>query len=161
MSLDPTNKDYRFETLQLHAGAAPDPATNARATPIYATSSYTFNSAEHGARLFGLQEFGNIYTRIMNPTTDVFEKRIAALEGGVAAVATSSGQAAQCLAIANLAQEGDNIVATSYLYGGTYNQFKVALPRLGISVKFVEGDKPEDFIPLIDEKTKAIYIESV
>ncbi|KAJ3026681.1 UNVERIFIED_CONTAM: Homocysteine synthase, partial [Siphonaria sp. JEL0065] len=160
MSLDPANKEYRFETLQLHTGAAPDAATNARATPIYATSSYTFNSAEHGAKLFGLQEFGNIYTRIMNPTTDVFEKRIAALEGGVAAVATSSGQAAQFLAIANLAQRGDNIIATSYLYGGTYNQFKVALPRFGIKVKFVEGDKPEDFIPLIDENTKAIYIEA-
>ncbi|KAJ3297755.1 Homocysteine synthase [Rhizoclosmatium sp. JEL0117] len=161
MSLDANNKDYRFETLQIHAGAAPDGATNARATPIYATTSFTFNSSEHGAKLFGLQEFGNIYTRIMNPTTDVFEKRIAALEGGVAAVATSSGQAAQFLAIANLAQDGDNIVSTSYLYGGTYNQFKVALPRLGIQVKFVEGDKAEDFIPHIDEKTKAIYIESV
>ncbi|KAJ3068870.1 Homocysteine synthase [Podochytrium sp. JEL0797] len=161
MSLDPTNKEYRFETLQLHAGAAPDTATNSRATPIYATTSYTFNSAEHGAKLFGLEEFGNIYTRIMNPTTDVFEKRIAALEGGIAAVATSSGQAAQFLAIANLAQQGDNIVSTTYLYGGTYNQFKVALPRLGIQVKFVESDKAEDFAPLIDEHTKAIYIESI
>ena len=142
MSLDPKNDSYRFETIQLHAGASPDSATNARATPIYATTSYTFNDADHGARLFALQEFGNIYTRIMNPTTDVFEKRIAALEGGVAAVATSSGQAAQFLAIANLAEAGDNIVATSYLYGGTYNQFKVAFPRLGIDVKFVKGDAP-------------------
>ncbi|KAJ3207533.1 Homocysteine synthase [Entophlyctis luteolus] len=161
MSLNPDNKEYRFETLQLHAGASPDSATNARAVPIYATTSYTFNNADHGAKLFALQEFGNIYTRIMNPTTDVFEKRIAALEGGVAAVATSSGQAAQFLAIANIAESGDNIISTSYLYGGTYNQFKVALPRLGITVKFVDGDKPEDFIPLIDEKTKAIYVESI
>ncbi|KAJ3284512.1 Homocysteine synthase [Rhizoclosmatium sp. JEL0117] len=160
MSLE-AGQDYKFETIQVHGGASPDGATNARATPIYATTSFTFNSSEHGAKLFGLQEFGNIYTRIMNPTTDVFEKRIAALEGGVAAVATSSGQAAQFLAIANLAQRGDNIVSTSYLYGGTYNQFKVALPRFGIQVKFVEGDKAEDFIPHIDEKTKAIYIESV
>ncbi|KAJ3234095.1 Homocysteine synthase, partial [Chytriomyces hyalinus] len=150
-----------FETLQLHAGASPDPATNARATPIYATTSFTFDNSAHGAKLFGLEQFGNIYTRIMNPTTDVFEKRIAALEGGVAAVATASGQAAQFLAIANLASVGDNIVSTSFLYGGTYNQFKVALPRLGIQVKFVDGDKAEDFEPLIDEKTKAIYIESV
>ncbi|KAJ3080959.1 Homocysteine synthase [Quaeritorhiza haematococci] len=161
MSLDPNNKNYRYETLQLHAGAAPDPTTGARATPIYATTSFVFNDAEHGAKLFALQEFGNIYTRIMNPTTDVFEKRIAALEGGVMAVATSSGQAAQFLAITNIAEAGDNIVSTSYLYGGTYNQFKVALPRLGIQVRFVNGDKPEDFVPLIDDKTKAIYIESI
>ncbi|KAJ3104966.1 Homocysteine synthase [Phlyctochytrium planicorne] len=161
MSLDPNNKNYRFETLQIHAAAAPDKSTNARAVPIYATTSYVFNDSDHGARLFGLQEFGNIYTRIMNPTTDVFEKRIAALEGGVAAVATSSGQAAQFLAIANIAEAGDNIVSTSYLYGGTYNQFKVALPRLGITAKFVDGDKPEDFIPLIDDRTKAIYLETI
>ncbi|KAI9209201.1 O-acetylhomoserine/O-acetylserine sulfhydrylase [Polychytrium aggregatum] len=161
MSLDPENKNYRFETLQLHAGASPDPVTGARATPIYATTSYVFKDADHGARLFGLQEFGNIYTRIMNPTTDVFEKRIAALEGGVAAVAVSSGQAAQFLAIATIAEAGDNIVATSFLYGGTYNQFKVALPRLGIQVRFVDGDRPEDFEPLIDDRTKAIYIESI
>lgn len=161
MSLDPANANYRFETLQVHAGTAPDTATNSRAVPIYATSSYTFNDSTHGAKLFALQEFGNIYTRLMNPTTDVFEKRIAALEGGVAAVATSSGQAAQFLAIANIASAGDNIVSTSYLYGGTYNQFKVALPRLGIKVRFVDGDKPEDFIPHLDGKTKAIYIESI
>ncbi|KAJ3412869.1 Homocysteine synthase [Chytridiales sp. JEL 0842] len=161
MSLTDSADKYKFETVQIHGGYAPDSATNSRAVPIYATTSYTFKDSEHGARLFGLQEFGNIYTRIMNPTTDVFEKRIAALEGGVAAVATSSGQAAQFLAIANLAAAGDNIVSTSYLYGGTYNQFKVALPRLGINVKFVEGDKPEDFIPAIDSKTKAIYIESI
>ncbi|MBK8066126.1 MAG: O-acetylhomoserine aminocarboxypropyltransferase/cysteine synthase [Rhodanobacteraceae bacterium] len=152
---------YRFETLQLHAGQTPAPGTNARAVPIYQTTSYTFDSAEHGAKLFALQQFGNIYTRIMNPTTDVFEQRIAALEGGVAAVATASGQAAQFLAISTIAQAGDNIVSTSLLYGGTYNQFKVTLPRLGIGVKFVEGDDPEAFRKLIDDKTKALYVETI
>jgi O-acetylhomoserine (thiol)-lyase len=152
---------YHFETLQVHAGQEPAPGTNARAVPIYQTTSYTFNDAEHGARLFALQEFGNIYTRIMNPTTDVFEKRIAALEGGAAALATSSGQAAQFLAISNIAQAGDNIVSTSFLYGGTYNQFKVTLPRLGIGVKFVDGDEAEDFRKLIDDRTKAIYVETI
>jgi O-acetylhomoserine/O-acetylserine sulfhydrylase len=152
---------YRYETLQVHAGQQPAPGTNARAVPIYQTTSYTFNDADHGARLFALQEFGNIYTRIMNPTTDVFEQRVAALEGGVAALATGSGQAAQFLAISTIAQAGDNIVSTSYLYGGTYNQFKVALPRLGISVKFVDGDSVEGFATLIDDKTKALYIESI
>ncbi|KAK8199977.1 hypothetical protein HDK77DRAFT_441417 [Phyllosticta capitalensis] len=151
----------RFETLQLHAGHTPDKETNSRAVPIYATSSYVFDDSAHGARLFGLKQFGNIYSRIMNPTVDVFEKRIAALEGGVAAVATASGQAAQFMAIAALAEAGDNIISTSNLYGGTYNQFKVAFPRLGIQTKFVKGDKPEDFKPLIDDKTKAIYIESI
>lgn len=153
--------NLRFETLQLHAGQAPAPGTNARAVPIYQTTSYTFNSAEHGANLFGLKEFGNIYTRIMNPTTDVFEQRIAALEGGVAAVATSSGQAAQLLAITTLAQAGDNIVSTSLLYGGTYNQFKVSLPRLGINVKFVDGDDVEAFRAQIDANTKALYVETI
>ncbi len=153
--------DYRFETLQIHAGQSPAPGTNARAVPIYQTSSYTFNSAEHGASLFALQEFGNIYTRIMNPTTDVFEQRVAALEGGVAALATASGQAAQFLAISNLAEAGDNIVSTSFLYGGTYNQFKVSLPRLGINVKFVDGDNPENFRQAIDERTKALYVETI
>jgi O-acetylhomoserine (thiol)-lyase len=152
---------YRFETLQIHAGQSPDPTTNARAVPIYQTTSYVFNDADHGARLFGLQEFGNIYTRIMNPTTDVFEKRVASLEGGVAALATASGLAAQFLAISTIAQAGDNIVSTSYLYGGTYNQFKVTLPRLGIQVKFVDGDNVEDFRQAIDEQTKAIYVESI
>lgn len=152
---------YRFETLQVHAGQEPAPGTNARAVPIYQTTSYVFNDADHGARLFALQEFGNIYTRIMNPTTDVFEKRIAALEGGVAALATSSGQAAQLLAIANIAQAGDNIVSTSYLYGGTYNQFKVTFPRLGIQVKFVDGDEAEDFRQAIDDRTKALYVETI
>jgi O-acetylhomoserine (thiol)-lyase len=152
---------YRYETLQVHAGQSPAPGTNARAVPIYQTSSYTFNSAEHGANLFALKEFGNIYTRLNNPTTDVFEQRIAALEGGVAAVATSSGQAAQFLAITTIAQAGDNIVSTTNLYGGTYNQFKVTLPRLGINVKFVEGDDPEDFRKAIDDNTKAIYVETI
>ncbi len=154
-------QDYRFETLQLHAGQSPAPGTNARAVPIYQTTSYTFDSAEHGANLFALKEFGNIYTRIMNPTTDVFEKRIAALEGGVAAVATSSGQAAQFLAITTIAQAGDNIVSTSLLYGGTYNQFKVTLPRLGIGVKFVEGDDVDAFRRAIDGNTKALYVETI
>ncbi len=153
--------EYRFETLQIHAGQDPTPGTNARAVPIYQTTSYTFDDSDHAARLFGLQEFGNIYTRIMNPTTDVFEKRIAALEGGVAAVATSSGQAAQLLAITTLAQAGDEIVSSSYLYGGTYNQFKVALPRLGINVKFVEGVDPAEFEAAITDKTKALYVESI
>jgi len=151
----------RFETLQLHAGQEPAPGTNARAVPIYQTTSYTFDDAAHGARLFALEEFGNIYTRIMNPTTDVFEKRIAALEGGVAAVATASGQAAQLTAITTLASAGDNIVSTSYLYGGTYNQFKVALERLGIEVRFVAGDDPEEFAARVDDRTKAFYLESI
>ncbi|KAJ2904960.1 O-acetylhomoserine (thiol)-lyase [Zalerion maritima] len=145
----------KFETLQLHAGQEPDPATNSRAVPIYATTSYVFNDSAHGARLFGLKEFGNIYSRIMNPTVDVFEKRIAALEGGVAAVAAASGQAAQFMTITALAHAGDNIVSTSNLYGGTYNQFKVLFPRLGITTKFVDGDKPEDLAAAIDDKTKA------
>lgn len=150
-----------FETLQLHAGHAPDPATHSRAVPIYATTSFTFDDSAHAARLFGLKEFGNIYSRIGNPTVGVFEARIAALEGGVAALATSSGQAAQFIAITSLAHAGDNVISTSNLYGGTYNQFKVMFPRLGIQTKFVNGDKPEDFRAAIDDKTKAIYIESI
>ena len=152
---------YKFETLQLHAGQEVDPTTGSRAVPIYQTSSYVFKSAEHGANLFALREFGNIYTRLMNPTTDVFEKRIAALEGGVAALATASGQAAQFIAISNILGAGDNLVSTSYLYGGTYNQFKVQFKRLGIDVKFVDGDKAEDFDKLVDQKTKAIYLETI
>jgi O-acetylhomoserine/O-acetylserine sulfhydrylase len=155
------DKKYSFETLQLHAGQEPDPTTGARAVPIYQTTSYVFNSAEHAANLFGLKEFGNIYTRIMNPTTDVFEKRIAALEGGAAAVATSSGQAAQFTALTNILQAGENFVSTSFLYGGTYNQFKVQFKRLGIQVKFVNGDKAEDFDRAVDGKTKAIYLETI
>ena len=143
--------NLRFETLQLHAGQEIDPTTRSRAVPIYQTTSYTFRDSEHGANLFALKEFGNIYTRIMNPTTDVFEKRIAALEGGVAALATGSGQAAQFLALNNILQSGDNFVSTSFLYGGTYNQFKVAFKRLGIDVRFAEGDKTESFEKLIDK----------
>ncbi len=153
--------DLHFETLQLHAGQEPDPATGSRAVPIYQTTSYVFKDTDHAANLFGLKEFGNIYTRIMNPTTDVFEKRVAALEGGVAAVATSSGQAAQFLALNNLVQAGDNFVSSSFIYGGTYNQFKVAFKRLGVEVRFANGDDPVEFEPLIDQKTKAIYLESI
>ena len=152
---------HHFETLQLHAGQVVDPVTNSRAVPIYQTSSYVFNDAEHGANLFGLKEFGNIYTRLMNPTTDVFEKRVAALEGGIAAVATASGQSAQFLAITNCMQAGDNLVSTSFLYGGTYNQFKVQFPRLGIDVKFADGDDVDSFATQIDANTKAIYVESM
>jgi O-acetylhomoserine (thiol)-lyase len=154
-------ENLQFDTLQLHAGQVVDPTTNSRAVPIYQTSSYVFNNSEHAANLFGLKEFGNIYTRLMNPTTDVFEKRIAALEGGLAALATSSGQAAQFIALTNILDAGDNLVSTSYLYGGTYNQFKVQFKRLGIGVKFVDGDKPSDFEKLIDGKTKAIYLETI
>ena len=161
MSTNGKERHYKYETLQLHAGQEPDPTTGARAVPIYQTTSYNFQDAQHAADLFGLQKFGNIYTRIMNPTSDVFEKRIAALEGGAAALAVSSGQAAQFVAVTNLAQAGENIVSTSLLYGGTFNQFKVTLPRLGINVKFVEGDSPGDFEKLIDKKTKALYVESI
>ena len=140
-----------FETLQVHAGQEKDPLTGARAVPIYQTTAYTFNNAEHGANLFGLKEFGNIYTRLQNPTTDVFEKRMAALEGGVAAVATSSGMSAQLIAIQNIASVGDNIVSSSFLYGGTYNQFKIAFARLGIEVRFAEGDNVDSIESLINE----------
>jgi len=150
-----------FDTLQLHAGQQIDPTTKARAVPIYQTTSYGFNNAEHAANLFGLKEFGNIYTRLMNPTTDVFENRIAALEGGVAALATASGQAAQFIALANILQAGDNFISTSYLYGGTYNQFKVSFKRLGIEARFADGDNVESFVPLIDKNTKAIYLETI
>src|SRR5688572_20821501 len=150
-----------FETLQLHAGQKIDPTTKSRAVPIYQTTSYAFDSTEHAGNLFGLREFGNIYTRIMNPTTDVFEQRIAALEGGVAALATSSGQAAQFLALNNILQNGDNFISTPYLYGGTYNQFKVAFKRLGIEARFAKGDDAESFVPLIDKNTKAIYLETI
>ena len=161
MSKELTSRTLQFDTLQLHAGQEPDPATGSRAVPIYQTTSFNFKDSEHAANLFGLREFGNIYTRIMNPTTDVFEKRIAALEGGVAAVATGSGQAAQFLTISNLALAGDNIISTQNLYGGTYNQFKVTIPRLGIDVRFAEQDTVQAFEELIDENTKAIYVESI
>ena len=151
----------KFETLQLHAGQEVDETTRSRALPLYQTTSFTFRDSEHGAKLFALQEFGNIYTRIMNPTTDAFEKRVAALEGGVAAVATASGQAAQFLAINNIVQAGENIVSSPYLYGGTYNQFKVAFKRIGIEVRFAESTDPADFAKLIDDKTKAIYTETL
>lgn len=153
--------NLHFDTLQLHAGQEIDPATQARAVPIYQTTSYAFKNSEHAANLFGLREFGNIYSRIMNPTTDVFEKRIAALEGGVAALATGSGQAAQFLALNNILQAGDNFVTTTYLYGGTYNQFKVAFKRLGIEARFADGDNVESFVKLIDKNTKAIYLETI
>ncbi len=154
------SNNYRFETLQQHAGQQIDPTTKSRAVPIYQTTSYAFDNTQHAGDLFGLRQFGNIYTRIMNPTTDVFEKRIAALEGGVAALATSSGQAAQFLALNNILQAGDNFVTSSYLYGGTFNQFKVSFKRLGIDVRFADGDNAESFVPYIDKNTKAIYLET-
>jgi O-acetylhomoserine (thiol)-lyase len=152
---------YRFETLQLHGGQQIDPTTKSRAVPIYQTTSFGFDNTEHAANLFGLKQFGNIYTRIMNPTTDVFEQRIAALEGGTAALAVGSGQAAQFIALNNILQAGDNFVSTSYLYGGTYNQFKVSFKRLGIDVRFADSDDPENFVKHIDKNTKAIYLETV
>jgi O-acetylhomoserine (thiol)-lyase len=154
----PAHKD---ETLAVHAGQSVDPTTKARAVPIYATTSYVFDNADHAARLFGLQEFGNIYTRIMNPTTDVFEQRIAAIEGGVGALGVASGQAAETLTILNLARAGDNIVTSASLYGGTYNLFQYTLPKYGITFKFVDGSKPEEFAAAIDAKTKGVYLESI
>ena len=153
--------NLKFETLQLHAGQEADPTTGSRAVPLYQTTSYVFKNAEHGANLFALKEFGNIYTRLMNPTTDVFEKRVAALESGVAALATASGQAAQFLALNNILQAGDNFVTSPFLYGGTYNQFKVAFKRLGIEVRFAKDDTAESFEKLIDDKTKALYLETI
>lgn len=157
MSIHP----LRFETLQIHAGQEPDSATHSRAVPIYQTSSYVFDSSEHAANLFGLREFGNIYTRIMNPTSDVFEKRLAALEGGVGAVAVGSGQAAQHLALHNILLPGDNFIASSHLYGGTFNQFKVSFKRIGVEVRFADVDDVSDFEKKIDAKTKAIYLETI
>lgn len=151
----------RFETLQVHAGQEVDPATHARAVPIYQTSSYVFTDAQDGADLFALRKLGNIYTRLMNPTSDVFEKRIAALEGGAAALATSSGQSAQFLALNNILSAGDNFISTSHLYGGTYNQFKNQFKRLGIETRFTPNDTPDEFEKLIDDKTKAIYLETI
>ncbi len=153
--------EYHFDTLALHGGYAPEATTKARALPIYQTTSYQFDDADHAARLFALKEFGNIYTRLMNPTTDVFEKRLAALEGGVAALATASGQAAETLAITTLASAGDNIVSTNSLYGGTYNLFRYTLPKLGITVKFVDADDFAGIERLIDERTRAIYSETL
>ena len=152
----------RFETLQIHAGQEVEATTKSRAVPIYQTTAYNFDDADHAARLFALQEFGNIYSRIMNPTNDVLEKRITALEGGVAALAVASGHAAEFIAITTLAGAGDNIVASPNLYGGTYNLFKVTLPRLGIEVRFVGSeDNPDEYAKLIDENTKAVYLESI
>jgi O-acetylhomoserine/O-acetylserine sulfhydrylase len=156
-----TKQNLHFETLQLHAGQEVDQTTKSRAVPIYQTTSYVFDNAAHAANLFGLKEFGNIYTRLMNPTTDVFEKRIAALEGGVAALAVASGQAAQFIALNNILQAGDNFISSSSIYGGTYNQFKVAFKRLGIQVRFADVDNPASFERLIDRDTKAIYVETI
>jgi O-acetylhomoserine/O-acetylserine sulfhydrylase len=153
--------NLKFETLQVHAGQEVDPTTGARAVPLYQTTSYVFNTAEHGANLFALKEFGFIYTRLMNPTTDVFEKRMAALEGGVAALATASGQASQFIALNNILQVGDNFVTSPFLYGGTYNQFKVSFKRLGIDVRFAKDDTAEEIEKLIDDKTKAIFTETI
>lgn len=153
--------NYKFETLQVHAGQDKDTLTRSRAVPIYQTSSYTFDDAQYGADLFGLRKFGNIYTRLMNPTTDVFEKRIAALEGGASALATSSGQSAQFIALNNILSAGDNFVSTLHLYGGTYNQFKNQFKRLGVEARFVEDDSPAAFEKLIDQNTKALYLETI
>lgn len=154
-------KEFKFETLQVHAGQEVDGTTHSRAVPIYQTSSYVFEDAKDGADLFGLKKFGNIYTRLMNPTTDVFEKRIAALEGGKSALATSSGQSAQFIALNNILEAGDNFVSTSHLYGGTYNQFKSQFKRLGVEARFTPKDTPEEFEKLIDEHTKLIYLEAI
>lgn len=154
-------QNHRFETLQLHAGQEVDSVTQSRAVPLYQTTSYTFKDSDHGANLFALREFGNIYTRLMNPTTDVFEKRIAALEGGVAALAVSSGQAAQFIALNNILSAGENFVSSPYLYGGTYNQFKVSFKRLGIDARFAASESIADYEKLIDDQTKAIYCETI
>lgn len=151
----------KFETLQLHGGQQIDPTTNSRAVPIYQTTSYAFNNTEHGANLFALKEFGNIYTRIMNPTSDVFEKRIAALEGGVAALAVASGHAAQFIAINNITTVGDNFVTTTYLYGGSYNQFKNSFKNIGVEARFADGDDVSSFERLIDDRTKFLYLETI
>lgn len=154
-------KNLHFDTLQVHAGQQPDPIEGTRVTPIHQSTAFVFKNAEHGANLFGLREFGNIYTRLQNPTTDVFEKRMAALEKGVAALATGSGQSAEFIVINNLAKAGDNIVTSPYLYGGTYNLFKVSLARLGIDFRFAKDDSAENLEALIDGNTKAIYLEMI
>ena len=156
-----TPKNYRFETLQVHAGQQPDPATGSRALPIYQTTSYVFDSAEQGAARFALREEGNIYTRLSNPTTSVFEERMAALEGGTAAVAAASGMAAQYLAFSNLVEAGDNIVSTSFLYGGTFSQFKHTFARIGVEVRFAQGDDIRSIASLMDDRTKAVYLETI
>jgi len=156
-----SERQFKFDTLQVHAGQAVDPSTGSRAVPIYQTTSYVFRDAEHAANLFSLQEAGNIYTRIMNPTTDVFEQRIATLEGGVGALAVASGSAAVTYAIINIAGAGDEIISASTLYGGTYNLFSTTLPKLGIKTIFVNPDDPENFRRAVNDKTKAIYIETI
>ncbi|MBS4025269.1 MAG: homocysteine synthase [Clostridia bacterium] len=156
-----SDQKLKLSTLAVHGGQNPDPTTGSRAVPIYQTTSYVFNDSQHAANLFALKEFGNIYTRIMNPTTDVFEQRVAAMEGGVGALAVSSGQAAETMAILNLAGAGDEIVSASSLYGGTYNLFAVTLPKLGIKVKFVDPTNPDNFKAAITEKTKAIFAETI
>jgi len=156
-----SENSFGFNTLALHAGQEVDPTTLSRAVPIYQTSSYVFKSAEHAANLFGLKEFGNIYTRLMNPTTDVLEKRMAELDGGVAALAVASGQAATTYAVLNIASAGQNIISTSYLYGGTYNLFHYTLPKLGITVKFVDSSDPENIRKAIDENTRLVYSEAI
>jgi len=160
-SEESTVSTRRFETLQVHAGQEVDKTSHARAVPIYQTSSYVFEDAKDGADLFGLRKFGNIYTRLQNPTTDVFEKRVAALEGGVTGLATSSGLSAQFIALNNILQVGDNFVSTPHLYGGTYNQFKSQFKRLGVEVRFTPSDDPQEFEKRIDENTKAIYLETI
>lgn len=154
-------RKFKFDTLQVHAGQTADPTTNSRAVPIYQTTSYVFNNAEHAANLFALKEFGNIYTRIMNPTTDVFEKRIAELEGGIAALAVSSGSAAVTYSILNIAEAGDEIVASSTLYGGTYNLFVNTLPKFGVKTVLVDPNNLKNFADAINDKTKAIFIETI
>lgn len=156
-----SENNFGFDTLALHAGQTVDPATLSRAVPIYQTSSYVFKSSEHAANLFGLKEFGNIYTRLMNPTTDVLEKRIAELDGGVAGLAVASGQAATTYAVLNITSAGQNIISTSYLYGGTYNLFHYTLPKLGITVKFVDSSDPENIRKAIDENTRLVYSEAI
>ncbi len=153
--------DLKFETLQLHAGQEIDPTTLSRAVPIYQTTSYVFKNSEHGANLFALKEFGNVYTRIMNPTTDVFEKRVAALEGGTMAVGVGSGHAAQVVALTSILESGNNFISSKNLYGGSLNQFKVTFKRLGLNVKWAEEDTAEEFEKLVDENTKAFYIETI
>ena len=155
------DKRQQVETIALHGGQEPDSATGSRAVPIYQTTSYVFKSAEHAANLFGLKEFGNIYTRLMNPTTDVLEKRLAELHGGTGALAVASGMAAITLAVLNITQAGQNIVSTSYLYGGTYNLYHYTLPRLGIEVRFVDSSDPANVEAAIDENTRLVYTESI
>src|SRR5712692_1955983 len=156
-----SNRTYGFETLSLHAGQeTADSATNARAVPIYQTTSYVFDSPEHAANLFALKQFGNIYSRIMNPTQDAFERRIAALEGGIGALATASGQSAETLAILNIANSGDEIISSASLYGGTYNLFHYTLPKIGITARFFDSRNPENLRSVINERTKAVFAET-